>query len=163
MSRGGCLSLSLSLYLLLSLCLSLSVTTPSSLALPVNSRLILLLTSTVMHFCFFPDVLALPPLPPLPPHPESCLTSPLLPRPSGKISVSLIGGPGKLALLSFLSILPASSLPLSSPSARCPMERTPAHPQIQTSKYMRARTDSPRVRVSGVCLQVGCRLIGRSR
>lgn len=125
-TRGGVLG-SLSLSFSLSLPVTLSCL-PS--ALPVNSQLIFLLTWTVMHFCF-PNVLALPLLPavlrvlpylspPLPPHLEKiCLTN---------------RRPGKLALLSFLSIAPISSLLLSSisPSVRCPIERTHAHPQIHT-------------------------------
>lgn len=138
MSQGGafCLPLSVSLSCL-----------PS--ALPVNSLLFFLLAWTVMHFCFSECVStsytssrsqsSCFTTPPLPPHLEKiCLTN---------------RTPGKLAPLSFLSIAPVSSLLFSSisPSERCPIERTRAHPQIHTEKYIHVSADLPHL---CVCLFV---------
>lgn len=135
------------------LALSLHATLPQ-LPLPVNYRLLFLVTRTAMHFCFSQRASASSTSPSL------SLALPPLPRCIWKGSVSLIRGPGKLALLSFLSTA-SSPVRLSGcalPNRAHSCAATDSDTKIHMSEYRFA----PFLCVS-VCLQVGFGLIGRSR
>lgn len=126
--RGFLAYLTLSFFLFVSLSNSLShCSPPLPSALPVNPLLIFLLTWTVMYFCFL-NVLALPLLPPHPP--SLALPSPALPPHLEKICLTN-RRPGKLALLSFLSLCLSLSL-----SPTCSFTPTDTNTKVQICPHL---------------------------